>query len=238
MELVKVTLDKKNIDISLLNINSTCASGLVEFEYKDILYTTDISEVDNDAKEDFLTSYDLLEKLPPNWSYTDWVNEQFEIKYSTYAEQILLEYPELWVLDEERMWNENNTLSLANNTIQFKKPFDLFAGLEEGSQIDIFTDGQNTVASPKDNPSLWIAEIDIDVKNYIECRPKGKAINQLNEFEFVAESFDTEVYFYFEGMTVVFGKEPVNPFPNNCSLCSDFINDNDLYCSGCTQIEE
>ena len=242
MELVKMDLDKKNIDISLLNINSECQSGLVEFEYKDVLYFADVNELTLEGKQEFLRKNNLLQKKPFEWTENDWINHLFEENcfWSNHNNQILLEHPEIWELDEERMWNENNTLTLANNTIQFKKPFDLFKGLEKGSEIDIFTDGQNTVATPKDNPSLWIAEIEIDIKQWVECRPKEKEINQLNEFEFLAESFDSDIHFYFEGMTVVFKKETPNPnpYPNNCALCSDFVSDDDLYCSGCSQIED
>ena len=136
------------------------------------------------------------------------------------------------------MWNDNNKLSLANNVIEFKKPFELFAGLEEGSEIDIFSDGQNTMASPKDNPSPWIAEIEIDIRKWIECKGKEKEITELTQFEFVGRGTENAIYFYFEGMTVVFKKEIPNPYPNNCSLCNSFVSDKDLYCSDCTQIED
>jgi hypothetical protein len=236
MELVKRPLE--NIDISFLNTNSEYKSGLVEFEYKDVLYIANTGYLSYYEKAEFLNNYKLLEKQPTNWSETDWINEQFEINWESYTDQILLEYPNIWELDEERMWNEESKLTLADNTIQFKKPFDLFAGLEEGSEIDIFSDGQNTMASPKDNPSPWIAEIEIDIRKWIECKGKEKEITEVNEFEFVGRGTDTHIYFYFEGMTVVFKKEVPNPYPNNCSLCSDFVSDKDLYCSDCTQIED
>ncbi len=237
MELVKIYLDKENIDNHYLNISSECKSGLIEFEYKDVLYTADVNSLTLEQKEEFLNEYELLEKQPSNWSDSDWINHLYELNWKHYTEEILSEFPNLWELDEEKMWNDNNILTLADNTIQFKKPFELFEGLAEGSEIDIFTDGQNTMASPKNNPSPWIAEIDIDIKNWIECRPKIKEITQLNEFEFVGRGTEKHIFFYFEGMTVTFQKEVPNPYSNNCESCSDFVSDKDLYCEDCTQIE-
>ena len=237
MELVKITLESKNIDISYLNINSECESGIIEFEYKDILYYADVNELSFEQKEEFLKKYDLLETTF-GWSKKDWVDHLFELNWKDHTYLILLEFTEIWELDEEKMWTVTNTLTLANNVIEFKKPFGLFAGLEEDSEIDIFTDGQNTMASPKDNPSPWIAEIEIDIRKYIESRPKTKEITELNKFEFIGIGTDKHVYFYFEGMTVTFQKQIPNPYTNNCAICSDFGSDKDLYCDSCTQIDE
>lgn len=237
MKLVKIALDKENIDNENLNINSEYRSYLVEFEYKDIFYYADVSSLTLEQKEEFLNNYELLEKQPSNWLDSDWISHLYELNWKHYTEEILSEFPKVWELDEEKMWNSDGTLTLADNTIQFKKPFELFEGLTEGSEIDIFTDGQNTMASPKNNPSPWIAEIDIDIKNWIECRPKTKEFAQLNEFEFVGRGTGEYIYFYFEGMTVTFKKELSNPYSNNCALCSDFVSDKDLYCEDCTQME-
>lgn len=242
MELVKRPLEK--IDSDFLYINSENNCGTIEFQYKDVLYTTNIKDISNEKKDGFISKSEFLKEEKrqlvrfSSFSEADAINEVFEKHCVAYAESILLEYPHIWELDEERMWNEENKLTLANNTIQFKKPLELFAGLEEGSEIDIFADGQNTMASPKDNPSPWIAEIEIDIRKWIECKGRTKEITEVNQFEFVGRGTENAVYFYFEGMTVIFKKEVPNPYPNNCVLCSDFVSDKDLYCTGCSQTED
>ena len=235
MELVKRPLE--NIDISYLNINEADKTGLVEFQYKDILYTANVYELSTEQKQEFLTNYELLKKQPSNWSEKDWVNELFTEEWDCYIYEILLQYPHLWELDEERMWNDNNTLSLANNTIQFKKPFDLFAGLEEFIPLIVRTDGQNTNGEIVVK-GVFFKEECVDIKKWIESKGEGKEITEVNHFEFVGSRKENQIVFLFEGLKVVFKEEIPNPYPNNCALCSDFVDAFDLYCLVCTQIED
>jgi len=237
MELVKITLDSKNIDGSQINITNREDSGVVEFNYKDVCYYTDIDSLSLEEKEGFLKKNQLITNKPIEWSNDDYILLVFSDSWICNLEEVLIEYPHLWELDEERMWNDNNTLSLANNTIQFKKPFDLFAGLEEFIPLIVRTDGQNTNGEIVVK-GVFFKEECVDIKKWIESKGEGKEITEVNHFEFVGSRKENQIVFLFEGLKVVFKEEIPNPYPNNCALCSDFVDAFDLYCLVCTQIED